>query len=119
MKPQSDMHPVDDTPWTPIGAGASSAKGKGVTEKILSIDPDNPDYCSRLVKLEKGFKNTEVQRHPFWEEVWLIKGKILDKGTNEIHGADYYACRHPGMPHGPVEVLEEAMTFEVHYMPKE
>ena len=119
MKPQSDMHSADDIPWTEIGAGASSAKGKGVTEKILSQDPDHPEYMSRLVKLEKGVRSDEIQRHPFWEEVWMLKGKIVDEGNGLTATEGYYACRHPGMPHGPFHVEEEAMTFEVHYMPKE
>ena len=118
MKPQSDMHPVEDIPWAPIGAGASSASGPGITEKILSIDPDNPDYCSRLVKLEKGVR-TGMVTHPFWEEVWVLKGSMVDEGNNvEVKGG-YYCCRHPGMPHGPFRIDEEVMTFEVHYMPKE
>ena len=118
MKLQSDLHSVEDIPWTPIAATASSAKGEGITEKILSIDPDNPDNCSRLVKLEKGVR-TPVVTHPFWEEVWILKGTLIDEGNKVIGKAGDYCCRHPGMSHGPFYVPEECITFEIHYTPKE
>ena len=118
MKPQSDLHSVDKVPWTPIAAGASSAAGKGIVEKLLSVDPDNPHNCTRLVRLDKGVK-TGVVTHPFWEEVYVIKGHMVDK----THGIDTkqgdFCCRHPGMVHGPFEILEEVITFEIHYVPKE
>ena len=119
MKPQTDLHSVEDIPWTEIPAGASGATGKGVTEKLLSVDPDNPDYCSRLLKMEKGFRSTGVVTHPFWEEVWVIKGTLIDEGNKVTSKEGWYCCRHPGMPHGPFYAPEEVMTFEIHYMPKE
>ncbi len=118
MKPQSDFHSVEDIPWTPIAATASSAKGAGITERILSIDPNNPDNCSRLVRLEKGVK-TGVVTHPFWEEVWVLKGTLIDEGNKVTAKEGDYCCRHPGMSHGPFYVAEETITFEIHYTPKD
>jgi len=118
MKPQSDLHSTEEIPWTPIGAGASSAKGEGITEKILSIDPDNPNNCTRLVKLEKGVR-TGVVSHPFWEEVWILKGTLIDEGNKVTGKEGYYCCRHPDMQHGPFYVPEECITVELHYTPKE
>lgn len=118
MKPQSDLHLADSIPWTPIGENASSAKGEGITEKILSIDPDNPDNCTRLVLLKKGVK-TGVVTHPFWEEVWVLQGTLIDEGNGVTGGVGAYCCRHPGMPHGPFVIPEDTITFEIHYTPKE
>lgn len=118
MKPQSDLHSVEDIPWTPIKAGASSASGPGITEKILSVDPDNPDNCSRMVKLEKGVRTGKVS-HPFWEEVYVIKGVLVDEANGVTGKAGDYCCRQPGMPHGPFYIPEECITFEIHYIPKE
>ena len=121
MKPQSELHGIEDVPWTEIkGAGEKvGVVGSGAREKILSQDPDNADYVSRLLKIEKGFKTTVTTTHPFWEEVYVLKGTLYDHLNKVTSKAGYYCCRHPGMPHGPFEALEEVMTFEIHYLPKD
>ena len=118
MKPHLTLHSTEDIPWTPIAATASSVRGKGITEKILSIDPDNPHNCTRLVKLEKGVR-TGVVLNPFWEEVWIVKGILIDEGNRVTGKEGYYCCRHPGMSHGPFYIPAECITFEIHYIPKE
>ncbi len=119
MKPQSDLHSIEDIPWTEISEITSGDKGPGITERILSHDPANRDYGTRLVKLAKGFRSTETVTHPFWEEIFILKGTVIDKGNKITAKAGYYACRHPGMPHGPLYAPEEVITFEVRYMPKD
>ncbi len=111
MKPESELHTIDDTAWI--------VKGKGIAEKIISQDTKNPDYYTRLVKLEKGYKSEETVRHTFCEEVWMLKGVIVDDGKNVTAREGYYACRQPGMPHGPYHTEEETLILEVRYMPKE
>ena len=119
MKPQSDLHSVEGIPWTEIPATASGAKGSGIVEKILSSDPDNPDYCTRLFKMDKDFRTDKVISHPYWEEVWVLKGTLIDEGNKVTAKEGDYCCRHPGMSHGPFYCPEEFVAFEVHYMPKD
>ena len=121
MKPQTDLHAVEDIPWTEIkGAGEKvGVVGSGVREKRLSEDPDNPDNLTRLLKIEKGFKSQVTTTHPFWEEVYVLKGVLYDHLNKVTSKEGYYCCRQPGMPHGPFEALEEVITLEIHCMPKD
>lgn len=116
-KPQSDAHSIEDVPWTEMPASTTLATGEGVVEKLLSVDPKNRDNHTRLVKLPKGFRSTKPQQHPFWEEVYMIKGTVVDLGNNVTAKAGSYCCRRPGMLHGPFYCPEEVICFEVHYVP--
>lgn len=88
----------------------------GLTEKILSRDPDTGDY-TRMLEFEPGTDTTPmgVQRHDFWEEVWIIEGSIHDLTLDETFCAGMYACRPPGMPHGPWRSPDGCRTFELRY----
>jgi hypothetical protein len=120
MKPQTDMHETENIPWTEIPATDSGSKGQGVTEKILSRDPDNPDNCTRLLKMEKGYRSQGPLTHPhFWEEVLVLEGTLIDERNNITAGPGWYCCRYPGMPHGPFYTPTGVTTMEIHYMPKE
>ena len=117
MKPQSDLQSNDGIPWTEMPANTTLATGEGVVEKLLSLDPNNRDNHTRLVRLPKGFRSKESQTHPFWEEVYIVKGTLIDEGNKVTAAEGSYCCRHPGMPHGPFYCPEEVIAFEVHYVP--
>ena len=119
MKPQSDLHSIEDVPWTAPPAGTTTATGPGVVEKIVSIDPDNPDNHTRLLRLPKGFRSDKALTHPFWEEVYVLKGILIDEGNKVTAKEGYYCCRQPGMSHGPFYCPEEVLAFEIHYTPKD
>ena len=59
-----------------------------------------------------------VQRHDFWEEVWIIDGALHDIPLNQTFPKGMYACRPPGMPHGPWRTPDGCTTFEVRYYRK-
>ena len=92
---------------------------RGLTEKILSTDPETGDY-TRLLRFEPGTDTSPmgVQKHDFWEEVWIIEGSIHDLTLNQTFCAGMYACRPPGMPHGPWTSQDGCRTFEVRYFRK-
>ena len=117
MKPQSDLHNVDDIPWTELPAQTTLATGPGVVEKLLSLDPGNRDNHTRLVKLPAGFRSKEPQVHPFWEEVYVVKGTLVDEGNGITAKQGDYCCRQPGMSHGPFYCPDEVIAYEIHYMP--
>jgi len=86
----------------------------GIMEKILSHDLETGD-CTRLLKFPPGTETTETLTHEFWEEVWILEGSLYDKTKKETYLPGYYACRPPGMTHGPYSIPYGCLTFEVRY----
>ena len=91
----------------------------GLTEKILSQDPETGDY-TRVLQFAPGTDTTPmgVQRHDFWEEVWIVEGALHDLTLDQTFTAGMYACRPPGMPHGPWRAPNGCKTFEIRYYRK-
>jgi hypothetical protein len=107
-KPELELFDPDTIPWRPV-------EGRlGAYEKILSFDPETGNY-TRLFKVVGPSEGTETMSHDFWEEIFLLKGNITDKVKNETYKAGYYACRPPGMKHGPYKTNEESIGFEIRY----
>jgi hypothetical protein len=108
MKRALEFFDVESLPWEPIEGQA------GLSERILAGSRDSHDH-SRMLRFAPGTVTAETLTHPFWEEVWIIEGSIRDIRLNEVFTAGMYACRPPGMPHGPWESLHGCTTFEVRY----
>jgi len=81
---------------------------EGIKIKYMGKDPEDKGVYTRLLIFEPGF-NTESfwtgefknQKHTFWEEVFVIKGHMMDYGTNKLFTEGYYGLRSPGSVHGP------------------
>ena len=110
-KPEFEFFDTDTLPWQPV-ADAPAA----LSERILSRDPESGDY-TRLLRFAPGADTSSmgVQRHDFWEEVWIVAGSIHDIPLDTTFCAGMYACRPPGMPHGPWRSPDGCTTFEVRY----
>ena len=113
-KPEYEFFDPSDWPRRPV------ADVRGLSETILSHDPDTGDY-TRLLHFEPGTDTSPmgVQRHDFWEEVWILEGSFHDLTLDQTFRAGMYACRPPGMPHGPWRSDEGCKTFETRYFGKE
>jgi len=96
-KPEHEFFPVKTIPWTKV-AGADV----GMTERILAKDPDA----------------NGVQVHDIWEEVYILEGAFEDLELKQTFRAGEYACRPPGMRHGPWRSDTGCITFEVRYYSK-
>ena len=109
-KPEIEFSFLTELSWQPI-KGVS-----GLSEKILSRDKDSGDY-TRLLRFEPGADSSPmgVQKHEFWEEVYILNGSLHDISLGETFSAGMYACRPPGMPHGPWRSADGCMTFEIRY----
>lgn len=109
-KPELEFFDPSSLPNRPVGGIP------GLTERILSHDPETGDYA-RLLQFAPGTDTTAmgVQRHEFWEEVWIIEGTLEDLSLGQRFTAGMYACRPPGMPHGPWRSPDGCKTFEVRY----
>jgi hypothetical protein len=114
-KPEHEFFRPDALPWQPVAASAvGGAGGAGVQEKILSRDPDTGDV-TRLLRFQAGVETTETITHDFWEEVWILEGELIDLGKRQTFTAGMYACRPPGMIHGPYRVPHGCTTLEIRY----
>lgn len=111
-KPEHEFFPVTQVGWTPV-PGADVC----MTERILAKDP-NANVATRILRFPPNCDTTPngVQVHDFWEEVYILEGAFTDLELNQTFVAGEYACRPPGMPHGPWRAGSEGcLTFEVRY----
>ena len=110
-KPELEFFDVKDVAWTPV-----DERVLGLSEQILAREGES-GAVTRLLKFEPGTDTSAagVQVHPFWEEVYILEGSLHDLTLNETFPKGYYACRPPGMRHGPWVAQEGCVTFEVRY----
>lgn len=96
QKPCLEFH-VPEGAWRPAGGPVA-----GIWEQILSASEDGPEH-TRLLRFEPGTDSSAngVLTHEFWEEVFIVAGDLTDLRLDETFTAGMYACRPPGMPHGP------------------
>ena len=114
-KPELEFFTPDRLPWQPVaGSPGRGVGGAGVQEKILSRDDDTGDV-TRLLKFDAGVETTDTITHDFWEEVWILEGELVDLGKQQTFSAGMYACRPPGMRHGPYRVPRGCTTLEMRY----
>lgn len=98
--------------WRPMSGDATGQ----LQEMILSEDPETGDY-TRLLRFPPGSDTTVngVLTHDFWEEVWIIDGAMTDTRLGQAFTKGMYACRPPGMEHGPWTSADGCLTFEIRY----
>jgi hypothetical protein len=110
-KPEHEFFPVIEVGWTKV-AGADV----GMTERVLARDPQ-AGVATRILRFPKGCDTSPngVQVHDFWEEVYILEGAIHDLELDQTFSAGQYACRPPGMRHGPWKSPDGCLTFEVRY----
>jgi hypothetical protein len=114
-KPELEFFTPDHIAWEPVtGSVSGGAGGTGVSQKILSKSEDGD--VTRLLRFEAGVETSETITHDFWEEVWILEGDLIDLGKGQTFSAGMYACRPPGMVHGPYRVPKGCVTFEVRYV---
>ncbi|MHB8730987.1 MAG: cupin domain-containing protein [bacterium] len=117
-KPEREFFRPDASGWQPVvGSPTMGAGGPGITQKILSRDEESGDI-TRLLRFEGGAETAGTIAHDFWEEVWILEGELVDLGKKQTYTAGMYACRPPGMAHGPYRVPKGCMTLEFRYHQK-
>jgi hypothetical protein len=98
--------------WRPV---AGDATGR-LREVVLSHDPDSGAF-TRLLRFPPGTDTSPngTLTHECWEEVWIVEGTLHDLRLDQAFAAGMYACRPPGMAHGPWRTDDGCLTFEVRY----
>jgi hypothetical protein len=110
-KPATEFTSVSRIPWTPVPGAVA-----GIEERILARGASG-EILTRMQRYAPGCDTTPngVQAHAFWEEVYILRGELFDLGLQQSFGAGSYACRPPGMRHGPWVSPRGCVTFEVRY----
>jgi hypothetical protein len=110
LKTEREFFATGDMPWSATGT-------PGVEEKVLSRDGDDPDVLTRLVRWAPGFDTSAdgVIRHAWAEEVLIVEGDHRDLTLDRTFGAGHFACRPPGMVHGPYRTGGGCVMLETRY----
>jgi len=88
----------------------------GIEQKILAGSLDEQGRRgsrTRLLRFAPGAFTTEPFIHTYWEEVFQLSGTLTVGG--ETFGPMTYACRPPGVWHGPFRSDEGCLLLEIHY----
>jgi hypothetical protein len=94
----------------------------GIEQKILAGALDETSRTgnrTRLLRLLPGARTTQAFVHDYWEEVYIIAGDLIAQGggREETFLANSYACRPPGICHGPFRSKTGCLLLEMHYYP--
>lgn len=95
----------------------------GIQQKILSgaLDEVNKRGSrTRLLRFEPGVYTTKPFVHEYWEEVFLFSGDLIVGNDEQGNGGESfkpntYACRPPGVYHGPFKSVTGCLLMEIHY----
>jgi len=95
----------------------------GFTQKVLASDIDEQakrGSRTRLLRIEPGAYSSEPFVHDHWEEVFLVQGDLVVGNDARGQGgassrAFTYACRPPGVHHGPFASKGGCLLYEIHY----
>jgi ChrR Cupin-like domain len=111
MKLEREFFPVGDVAWTAVAGDVH-----GLTERLLSVDRE-AEVATRILAFAPGTDTTPngVQAHDFYEEVYILSGSIHDLTLDKTFETGEYACRPPGMEHGPWFSEDGCTVFEVRY----
>jgi hypothetical protein len=118
-KPHIEFVPVDLTGGWEVPPGYPP----GFYQKVLASDLDEVGKRgsrTRLLRIDAGAFSTEPFVHDHWEEVYLLQGDLIvgNDGAGqggESFAAPTYACRPPGVRHGPFSSRGGCMMYELHY----
>ncbi|MEZ5666833.1 MAG: cupin [Alphaproteobacteria bacterium] len=118
-KAHLEFHPVDlkDGWETPPGYP------QGLEQKILAGALDEAGKAgtrTRLLRFDPGAYTTAPFVHDYWEEVYLVSGDLFVGSDAQGKGGERfapntYACRPPGVYHGPFRSEGGCLLLEVHY----
>jgi hypothetical protein len=107
------------------GGGWQSPPGypAGIEQKILAGELDEDRKAgnrTRLLRFKPGAYTTRPFVHDYWEEVYLISGDLtvgdVQAGADaQSFAANTYACRPPGIHHGPFRSEKGCLLLEFHY----
>ncbi len=92
----------------------------GIKQKILASDLDETKKTgsrTRLLRFAPGEYTTKPFVHDHWEEVYLLSGDLIVGNDENGNGGEQfvsptYACRPPGVYHGPFKSVNGCLLYE-------
>ena len=108
MKPALEFFPVASIEWVEISPG--------ISERVLARDDDG-QTLTRLLRWAPGTDTSPqgIAVHDYVEEILILSGSMHDLTLDRMFRAGEYACRPPGMQHGPWTSEEGCEMFEVRH----
>ncbi|HEY2657357.1 MAG TPA: cupin domain-containing protein [Solirubrobacteraceae bacterium] len=109
-KTEIEFYDTEDVPWSPV------TSLPGVSERILARDPSR-GLLTRMVRWEPGLDTSVAGPvvHDYFEEVLILSGSMHDLRLEQTFSAGSYACRPPGMVHGPWTTTDGCIMLEIQY----
>jgi hypothetical protein len=98
--------------WRPVAGDAT-----GQLQELVLADEQGTGAFTRLLRFPPGVDTSAsgTLTHDVWEEVWILEGSLHDLRLGQTFTQGMYACRPPGMPHGPWRSAGGCLTLEVRY----
>lgn len=96
------------TPSDPLKSG-------NATIRVLSHDPETGDQTSVLLHPPGSSWGAPVCLHEYWEEAYILEGRIYDETLQKWFEKGSFCCRPPWMKHGPYKADAEAGCEEICY----
>jgi hypothetical protein len=114
VKAEREFAAVSEIPFAP-----AEPLLDGLDERIIA-SAGQPGVVTRMLRFAPGLDTSAngTLTHDFWEEVYILDGEMTDLRLGQTFVAGDYACRPPGMEHGPWRAgAAGCLTFEVRYSP--
>jgi hypothetical protein len=109
-KPEYEFH-LPSAPWI-----ADTGNVYGIWRQALASDPGTGAYTG-LIRYAAGTDTSAngVACHEYWEEIYVLDGDLTDLRLNQAFSRGMYACRPPGMLHGPWLSESGVLMLEIRY----
>jgi hypothetical protein len=84
--------------------------------QVLAADAECGAYTG-LLRFDPGVDTSPlgIRVHDYWEEVYILDGDLTDLRLGATFTAGMYACRPPGMAHGPWRTVHGVTMLELRY----
>ena len=107
-KPALEFFPAASVEWTAVSPG--------VRERVLARDDDGVGL-TRILRWDPGLDTSPLGPavHDYVEEVLILSGSMHDLTLDATFTAGHYACRPPGMVHGPWTSPDGCEMLELRY----
>lgn len=102
-KQEKEFFLSDNIDWNEFSISENERSSLYKT-KILSKDTITGNTTLILYFLPNYLSGEDIIIHDYWEEVYILDGELKDITLQKRFRKNYYACRPPGMKHGPYEV---------------
>jgi ChrR Cupin-like domain len=109
-KPALEFFNAEAVAWTAV------EDQPGAYERVLAHDPASGSL-TRILRWDPGLDTSPLGAvvHDYVEEVLILAGSMHDLTFDQTFSAGYYACRPPGMVHGPWRTEDGCEMLEVRY----